>query len=584
MSNLNAETNDIIQEKITGFIYKNIEHLRKELKAQEQKKREGRNFNLQATVTYCRLNQDSSWHVRLVTEDTSKLRLKENLVEKNKKLSGIITSIRSNSEFTLLSINSEPFQCMGNYNFIKKQYKDYLMLKSLYQLANQKVFPENSAQAKLRNILLGLEQPTSTDIKDISNLNNSLLNEKQKQAVLESIKQNEICIIHGPPGTGKTTTLVEIIEQEISKGGRVMVCASANVAVDNLMDKVIKKQQVTRKSSLVRIGHPGKITKETLIPNSLFYLTNTSPPDDRKDVLLQSVAIFGTLSACNFYLNTQHKTSLSLLPNNFFTLTVIDEASQSLETNCWSVIPYSKKLILAGDPCQLPPTIMTTNIQTKKYLSISLMERMMNNANIERNIVVLYMQYRMNAKIMDWPSKTFYQNKLIAAPRIANKQLASLEGVKPSDLTQAELILANTESSTEKKDKGKSLYNEAELAKAVEVIEQLIINGVRTSDIAIISPYAIQTKLLKELTSQRWSQLEISTIDAYQGSEKEVIILSTVRSNKEGRLGFLKDPQRMNVAITRAKKQFILIANAETLGREKQWASFLQSFEFKLIS
>ena len=363
-----------------------------------------------------------------------------------------------------------------------------------------------------------------------------------------------------------------------------MVCANANVAVDNLMDKVIKKQQVTRRSTLVRIGHPGKITKETLIPNSLFYLTNTSPPDDRKDVLLQSVAIFGTLSACNFYLNTQHKTSLSLLPNNFFTLTVIDEASQSLETNCWSVIPYSKKLILAGDPCQLPPTIMTTNIQTKKYLSISLMERMMNNANIERNIVVLYMQYRMNAKIMDWPSKTFYQNKLIAAPRIANKQLASLEGVKPSDLTQAELILANTESSTEKKDKGKSLYNEAELAKAVEVIEQLIINGVRTSDIAIISPYAIQTKLLKELTSQRWSQLEISTIDAYQGSEKEVIILSTVRSNKEGRLGFLKDPQRMNVAITRAKKQFILIANAETLGREKQWASFLQSFEFKLIS
>ena len=104
----------------------------------------------------------------------------------------------------------------------------------------------------------------------------------------------------------------------------------------------------------------------------------------------------------------------------------------------------------------------------------------------------------------------------------------------------------------------------------------------KINDIAIISPYAIQTKLLKELTSQRWSQLEISTIDAYQGSEKEVIILSAVRSNKEGRLGFLKDPQRMNVAITRAKKQFILIANAETLGREKQWASFMQNFEYKL--
>ena len=151
---------------------------------------------------------------------------------------------------------------------------------------------------------------------------------------------------------------------------------------------------MTKRSTLIRIGHPGKITKETLIPNSLFYLTNTSPPDHRKDILLQSVTIFGTLSACNFYRNSQHKTSLSLLPKNFFSLTVIDEASQSLETNCWSVIPYSKKLILAGDPCQLPPTIMTKNMQAKKYLSISLMERLMNNANVEGNIV-LYMQYRM---------------------------------------------------------------------------------------------------------------------------------------------------------------------------------------------
>ena len=145
-------------------------------------------------------------------------------------------------------------------------------------------------------------------------------------------------------------------------------------------------------------------------------------------------------------------------------------------------------------------------MQAKKYLSISLMERLMNNANVERNIVVLYMQYRMNAKIMDWPSKTFYQNKLIAAPRIANKQLASLEGVRSSDLTQAKLILADTESSTEKIDKGRSLYNKAELYRAIEIIEQLITNGVKINDIAIISLYAIQTKLLKELTSQRWSQ------------------------------------------------------------------------------
>ena len=105
----------------------------------------------------------------------------------------------------------------------------------------------------------------------------------------------------------------------------------------------------------------------------------------------------------------------------------------------------------------------------------------------------------------------------------------------------------------------------------------------KVEDIAIISPYAIQIKLLKQLISQRWNKLEISTIDAFQGSEKEVIILSAVRANTEGKLGFLKNPQRMNVAITRAKKQFILIANAKTLEKEKQWASFIQNFNFKIL-
>ena len=189
----------------------------------------------------------------------------------------------------------------------------------------------------------------------------------------------------------------------------------------------------------------------------------------------------------------------------------------------------------------------------------------------------------MNTKIMDWPSKAFYQNKLVASPKIANNRLANLKGVTASDLTQVELVLANTETSIEKKDKKKSLYNEGELYKAIEVIELLITNGVKVEDIAIISPYAIQIKLLKELISQRWNKLEISTIDAFQGSEKEVIILSAVRANTEGKLGFLKNPQRMNVAITRAKKQFILIANAKTLEREKQWASFIQNFNFKIL-
>ena len=158
MSSINPSTNDLIQRKISGFIYKNIIPLRKELRAQEQKEREERGFNLQATVTNCRLNQDSSWHVRLITEDTSELKLKENLIEKNKNLSGIITSIKSNSEITLLSLNSEPFQYMGKYKFIKKQYKDYLMLKSLYQLANQNFFSRELSTNQAKKYTIGIRK------------------------------------------------------------------------------------------------------------------------------------------------------------------------------------------------------------------------------------------------------------------------------------------------------------------------------------------------------------------------------------------------------------------------------------------
>ena len=572
----------INREKISGFIYKHSLPLREEIKAQKIRQNENPQVKIEATVMNCVKNKDMSWSVSLKTKSTFDLKIKDNLMVVNNDMSGIITNILSSSEFTILSLNSLPLKCATRYIFSKKCYKNFFQLRSLYQLSNTNIFQEHTAQTKLRNILLGLEYPTSSENEININFKNTKLNTEQKHAVTKTINQNELCIIHGPPGTGKTTTLVEIIQQEISRGGRVLICSAANVAVDNLMEKVIRQQSTTKDGNvLIRIGHPGKINHK-LIEYSLYYLTRTTRLPQKEDLLLNSNAIFGTLTACDYHYNSQNKTLLGHLPMNFFTLTIIDEAGQSLESNCWSIIPHTQKLILAGDPRQLPPTIMTRNINAKKSLSISLMERLMNNISLKTSIVVLYTQYRMNSKIMEWPSRTFYQSKLIAAPKIADKLLANIEGVKPSELTQVELVLVNTETSIEKRSKDNSLYNEIELNKIIEIIRKLTRNGVKITDIGVISPYALQIKLLKEFTINKWNKLDVSTIDAYQGSEKEVIILSTVRSNKKGKIGFLKDPQRMNVAITRAKKQFILVTNADTLKKEHRWASFLQNFNYRL--
>ena len=375
--------NGTIQREISKFICRYSIFLKKELEAQHVRNKEAGSTVLRAIIINCNLKNDSSWIIKLTTQDTSDLKIKENLVEKSRKLSGIIIDISSKSEFTILSLDKGPFNCSQNCKFTKKHYRETFLLTSLNQLTSQDIYPNNSAQTKLRNILLGLEDPTLSRNNITLNPINQRLNNEQKSAVKQAIKQNEVCIIHGPPGTGKTTTLVEIIMQEIVKGGRVMVCANANVAVDNLMLKVLKVHKEPKMGKIIRIGHPGKIT-EKLIPNSLFSLTNTTSPNNNTEILLHASAVFGTLSTCNFYRNSQQKTSLSLLPNDFFSLTVIDEASQTLETHCWSIIPYSKKLVLAGDHHQLPPTVITKNAQARKNLSISLMERLMNNTNIKK--------------------------------------------------------------------------------------------------------------------------------------------------------------------------------------------------------
>ena len=186
--------NDTIQREISKFICRNSIFLKKELEAQHTRNKEAGNAILRAIIVNCNLKNDSSWVIKLTTQDTSDLKIKENLIEKSKKISGIIIDISSKSEFTILSLDKGPFKCSQNCRFTKKHYRESFLLTSLHQLTSQDIYPNNSAQTKLRNILLGLEDPTLSKANITLSPINQRLNEEQKHAVKQAIKQNEICI------------------------------------------------------------------------------------------------------------------------------------------------------------------------------------------------------------------------------------------------------------------------------------------------------------------------------------------------------------------------------------------------------
>lgn len=275
--------------------------------------------------------------------------------------------------------------------------------------------------------------------------------------------------------------------------------------------------------------------------------------------------------------------------DHLFDTLIIDEVSQSLEPQCWiPLISHFKsniqKLVLAGDDKQLPPTIKTEdNSKIKDTLSRTLFDRLVDKyENSFKNL--LDTQYRMNSEIMEFSSKEMYNGKLKAADSVANWTLTDLPATECNDDTEAPLIWYDTQAGdfperAEDQDSGSlisSKYNENEAYLALHHISNLIDSNVQQSDIGVISPYNAQVSFLKNVIHPRYPLVEISTVDGFQGREKEVIVLSLVRSNDKFEVGFLSDERRLNVAMTRPKKQLCVIGNMETL--ERSGVKFLQDW------
>ncbi len=499
--------------------------------------------------------------------------------------------------------------------------------------------------------LLLREKPEIPDGAEIPVFVQQQLNERQKLSVQNAVSAGGIFLIHGPPGTGKTTTLVEVIIQLTKKGSKVLATADSNTAVDNLVEKL---QQVG--SKVLRIGNPARVDP-SLYNASLDYQLQDNPDFQyamklRNDVVLlkekqqdfvpatgqnrrglsdeeilklakrgnakrgiplvkirkmagwvriqkkvnalmneirelENQAVDGLISQADVVCATNVSSGADLLRDFRFDVVVLDEATQAMEPS--SLIPMTKanKWVLAGDHKQLPPTVLSREASP---LNFTLFERWMAEYEDHAGIM-LTVQYRMHKKIMRFPNEAFYKGLLKAHPSVQNHHIGELAGfTMPDNLSgpwktavdpQVPVCFIHVGSGSEEKISGSySYFNRAETNVVKEVLHALLACRLFPADIGIISPYEQQVNVLKDEIGSLG--VDIKTVDGYQGREKEVIILSLVRANPEGTLGFLTDFRRLNVALTRARRKLIVAGHRPTLETHNLYKKMLESIEVKL--
>lgn len=443
----------------------------------------------------------------------------------------------------------------------------------------------------------------------------SYLNRTQEEAVNKVLRAKDVAIVHGPPGTGKTTTLVEAIYETLRRENQVLVCAQSNMAVDWISEKL-----VDRGINVLRIGNPTRVNDKMLsftyerrfeshpdydllwaIRKAIRQLrAQRRHRDDKYHQKLEHLKERATelevrinaqlfsearVIACTLVGSASH-----LLERQKFGTVFIDEAAQALEAACWIPIRRVSRVILAGDHCQLPPTIKSFTA-LKAGLGKTLMERIVENK--PEVVTLLKMQYRMNEEIMRFSSDWFYGNQVESAPEVKFRSILDLDiPMTWIDTSQFELP-EDSGFSFKETFVGESFgrINKAEAELTLLVLEQYFekIGKARILDerldVGVISPYRAQVQYLRRLMKNKEffkpyrHLISVNTVDGFQGQERDIILISLVRANDDGQIGFLSDLRRMNVAITRARMKLIILGDASTMTRHPFYKKLYEYIE-----
>ena len=471
-------------------------------------------------------------------------------------------------------------------------YFDETSYRLMFEALGQVIKAKDNRLAELRDIFHGTQK---TSVFNFGFTRFPWLNTTQEEAVNKVMHAKDVAIVHGPPGTGKTTTLVEAIYETLHRENQVLVCTQSNMAVDWISEKL-----VDRGVPVLRIGNPTRVNDKMLsftyerrfeshpdypqlwsIRKAIRDLYSQNRKGANRESLRQKInslkdrateleirineALFSEarVIAC-----TLVSSANRILTGIKFGTLFIDEAAQALEAACWIAIRKADRVILAGDHCQLPPTIKCIEAM-RGGLDETLMQKIV--CNKPETVSLLKTQYRMNDEIMRFSSEWFYHGELNSAPEVKYRSILDFD---------TPIVWINTENMDCNEEFVGESFGRINKAEAMLCIEELkkYINKIGKErllderiDFGVISPYKAQVQYLRQLVKKDAffkpfrSLMTINTVDGFQGQERDVILISLVRANEDGQIGFLNDLRRMNVAITRARMKLIILGDASTL-------------------
>ncbi len=470
----------------------------------------------------------------------------------------------------------------------------------MFQTLNELINVSKGRARELRDRILGYEETQASKV-DIATI--AALNVSQNRAVQILAAQEDVTVVHGPPGTGKTTTLVAAVELLAKQGNKILICAPSNAATDHFARSVnAKGVRVIRLGNLAKVEEEATaLTLDVLLQRNKEYNSvselkkraaelrrmagkykrkfGKEEAEQRKLLLSEAkninreareteqYVIDKMLDEAQVIAVTYIGAAMDTLKARHFDIVFLDEAGQSMEPAAWVPIMKANKVVIAGDPCQLPPVVKSVKA-AKKGLDISLLEKCIQR---HQQVALLRTQYRMHQVIMQFSNNEFYNGQLESGDK--NSQWLLFENDKAFEFIDT----AGCSFEEEPGDEGSSLQNEPEAGVLVKHLTQIDAQ-LSGASVGVISPYRAQTELLKKKLRD-YAFVSVNTVDAFQGQERDVIYISLVRSNDRQEIGFLKDYRRMNVAMTRARKKLVIIGDSSTFGNDGFYQRMLSYIE-----